>query len=273
MKTSKTYIVTWDELLYNGLDVDKQLSSANLDYLVFDVSSLPIERPNWVVAEKVRYYGHFYNSLVDFSKTNHDIFIFNAGDAITENHVECVRRIEQLMTTDENTWIASPRMAGDGSDGLNTLIHMSKKYRNLGLSLYINGIYVALHRDLALFILQYYEWLLKNKHMDFQEMTTGHCLDVVYASWALYNNKKIYRDWTFWLTTLPGTSYNTAKTAKECTNIKNRFVEFVSELGYNGETIKRIYDAIVDKEANYRGVEYPLLKAYPNLIHKNDLDY
>jgi len=69
MKTSKTYIVTWDELLYNGLDVDSQLSAAGIDYLVYDVTTSPTKRPNWVIAEKVRYYGHFYNSLEDFAKT------------------------------------------------------------------------------------------------------------------------------------------------------------------------------------------------------------
>jgi hypothetical protein len=274
MATSKTYIVTWDELLYNALDVDAQLSAAGLDYLVFDVSTNPEPRPNWVVAEKVRYYGHFYNSLADFVNTDHEIFIFNAGDAICEKQAKAVKRIEHLMEADKDVWLMSPRMEGDYSDGMSTLIKMSKKYYgSVGLSILINGIYVALRRELAVFIYEYYQWLFKNKHMDFYEMTSGHCLDVVYASWVLYNNKKIYRDWDMWMKTIPGTSYDTTRTFKECTHIKSMFKKYVGLLGYNEDTIQRIYDAISEKETEFRSVEYPVVKAYPNLIHERELDY
>ncbi len=109
--------------------------------------------------------------------------------------------------------------------------------------------------------------------MDFYEMTTGHCLDVVYASWVLYNNKKIYRDWNTWMYTIPGTSYNTANTTKECGHIKRTFKRYVGELGYNEDTIQRIYDAIAEKETQFRTDEYPIVKAYPNLIHERELDY
>lgn len=273
MKTSKSYTVTWDQLLYNAIDIDAQLSAAKIDYLVFDVTTSPAERPNWIAAEKVRYYGHFYNSLLDFSKTDHDIFIFNAGDAICENQAEAVRRIEDMMDLDEDVWLMSPRMEGDGTDGMGSLITMSKKHPGMGLSTFINGIYIALRREPALFILEYYNWLFKNKHMDFYEMTTGHCLDTVYSTWVLYNNKKIYRDWNFWMKTIPGTSYNIAKTEKECGHIKRTFKYFVESLGYNSDTIQRIYDAISDKDTNFRSTEYPVVKAYPNLIHEKYLEY
>ncbi len=273
MKTSKTYIVTWDELLYNAIDVDSQLSKANIDYLVYDVTTKPTERPNWIIAEKVRYYGHFYNSLEDFAKTDHDIFIFNAGDAICDNHADFVKIVEETMSLDDDIWIMAPRMGGDGSDGMVTLIEMSKKYKNLGLSTQINGIYVALSRELSMFILEYYRWILQKGYMNFANSITGHCLDTVYAAWTLYNNKKIYRQWDFWMTTVPGTSYNTSYGGRECGEIKNWFKEYVSFLGMNGSTVQHVYDAIVEKDTKFLGKTFPIEKAYPNLNWIKDLDY
>lgn len=273
MLTSKTYIVTWDEMLYNAIEVDRQLSDANLEYLVFDVSSQPEPRPNWVEAEKVRYYGHFYNSLVDFASTGHDVFIFNAGDAISDNHPEFVRRILDMMERDSNVWMMAPRMVNDGGDGMTTLIQMSKKYENIGLISHINGIYVSLRRELALVVLEYYQWLLKNGYMDFSTMITGHCLDTVYAAWTIYNNKKIYRDWVFTMETTKTTSYNTRTASQECNNIKRRFEEFVARKGGNNSTIRRIYEAIQENESVYRNNTYDIDKMYPLLANEKDLDY
>jgi hypothetical protein len=273
MKTSKTYIVTWDQLLYNALDVDEQLSAANIDYLVFDVTTEPTVRPNWVIAEKVRYYGHFYNSLVDFATTDHDIFIFNAGDAICENHPDFVKIVEETMSLDEDIWIMAPRMSGDGSDGMVTLIQMSKKYKNLGLSTQINGIYVALSRELALFILEYYKWILKKGYMNFANSITGHCLDTVYAAWTLYNNKKIYRQWDFWMSTVPGTSYNTSYGGRECNEIKSWFKEYIDHLGMNHYKLQHIYDGIIKKDTTYVRSTMPVLEVYLNLDREKDLDY
>lgn len=273
MLTSKTYIVTWDEMLDNGIDVDKQLSESGIDYLVFDVSTDPQPRPNWVAAEKVRYYGHFYNSLVDFAKTSHDVFIFNAGDAISDNHPEFVRRIEKMMGQDPDVWMMAPRMVNDGGDGTTTLIQMSKKYEDIALISHINGIYVSLRRELALFILEYFEWLLKHGYMNFSTMITGHCLDTVYAAWTIYNNKKIYRDWVFTMETTKTTSYNTRTASQECNNIKRRFEEFIARKGGNNSTVRRIYEAITENETVYRGGTYEIEKIYQLLTNEKDLDY
>lgn len=273
MFTSKTYIVAWDELKYNALDVDAQLTEAGLDFLVFDVCTEFEPRPNWVQAEKVRYYGHFYNSLVDFSKTEHDVFIFNAGDAFSSEHPKFVSRIESMMEADEDVWMMAPRMTNDGGDGFMTLIQMSKKYEDIGLAIHINGIYVSLRRELALFLLGYYEWLLSKNYMDFSRMISGHCLDTVYASWTIYNNKKIYRDWIFTMETGTTTSYHTGTAMTECRNVKNKFLEYVGRLGANPSAVQIIYDAIWDKEIYHYSTTYPILKAYPMLEREEDLDY
>lgn len=273
MFTSKTYVVTWDEMLYNAIDVDKQLSEAGLDYVIFDVSTRPEPRPNWIAAEKVRYYGHFYNALVDFAITEHEVFIFNAGDAISDRHPEFVERVLKMMEQDSDVWMMAPRMENDGGDGMTTLIQMSKKYEGMGLIGHINGIYVAMRRELALVLLGYYEWLLENKFMDFSTMITGHCLDTVYAAWTIYNNKKIYRDWDFWMQTIVSTSYSTRTAASECHNIKDRFSDYAGRLGGDSVKISHIYNCMRENETAKARETYPLLKMYPNLTSEEELDY
>lgn len=273
MLTSKTYVVTWDEMLYNGLDVDQQLSAAGLDYLVYDVSSNPEPRPNWIAAEKVRYYGHFYNSLSDFAATEHDIFIFNAGDAICDNHPAFVYRVQDMMGKDENVWLMAPRMTHDGGDGIVTLVQMSKKYENIGLISHINGIYVAMTRELALVVLDYFAWMLKNGHMDFSKMITGHCLDTVYAAWTIFKNKKIYRDWVFTMETTKVTSYATGTAGKECHTVKDWFATYCTRIGGDENKIRRIYSAIQRNDTAYARQTSSILELYPNLKSEEELDY
>lgn len=266
MLSSKTYIVAWDEMMSNSLDIHSQLKDSGLEYLVFDVSTNPIKRPNWVAAEKVRYFGHFYNSLVDFAKTDHEIFIFNAGDASTTDHPGFTQRVERMMDRDDTVWMMASHMENDGGTKKTTMIQMSRKYPDHSLTIHLNGIWVALRRELALVILNYYEWLLERGFMDFSKMISGHCLDTVYAAWTLYNNKKIYRDWSFTMTTGTTTSHDGATSANDCINIRDKFLEYVAELGHNPETISNIYLAIDDKAYNHAHETYPIEKAYPNLV-------
>lgn len=265
MVSSKTYVVVWDEVLDNVIDISNQLNLGDMDYLVFDISSKPIARLNWKVADKVRYYGHFYNGLVDFVNTEHEIFIFNAGDCFSNEHIKLAKDVELLMKNDPDAWIVSPRIINDELDGIKTMIDMSKIYKNYSLSTHVNGIWVALRRDLAVFILNYYNWLLRNKYMDFEKMISGYCLDIVYSAWTIYNNKKIYFNWSSNMTTIIGSTHDGTTTLSDCHNIKNRFIQYVNSLGINSDGIKTIYHAIDDKVNNYSDRGYPIHLIYPNM--------
>jgi hypothetical protein len=109
--------------------------------------------------------------------------------------------------------------------------------------------------------------------MDFETMVTGHCLDTVYAAWTLYNNKKMYRDWKFTMTTGVTTSYPTKNAYRDCANIKDRFKEYVSLIGGKSEVVQQIYNAIQENDSAYRDKSYPILKAYPLLNTEEELNY
>lgn len=263
--SSKTYVVAWDEVMPTSLDISAQLAEAELDYLVFDVSTNPQPRPNWVVAEKVRYFGHFYNSLVDFAKTGHEVFIWNAGDISGPFQAELTFSVERYMSKDEDIWLMGPAMVNDDPTGIMTMIDRSKKYYKFMLALHLNGLWVALKRELALFILGYYEWMLKHGYMDFSKMISGHCLDTVYAAWTMYNNKKIYRDMSFTLTCGTTTSHDGSTAGNDCTIIQEKFADYIATLGYSSNKIKDIYEGIYTKFTQAPNTGWPLDKVYPNL--------
>jgi hypothetical protein len=273
---SKTYTVAWDEVLDNVLDIDNQLKAANLDYLVFDVTSSPVERDGWVVADKVRYFGHFYNSLRDFVSSDADIFIFNAGDIYGSNQAELTKSVEESMSADEDIWIISPNITnecGPNQDPVPlTGIAKSKKYKDFVLTAHVNGIWVALRRALAKTIYDFYVWARGNGKMNFKTMTTGHGLDYLYCSWALYNNKKVYRNLSFEVTTGVVTSYSTANAKNELTTVIEGFISFVRKVGEDHETLRKTCEAIHDRLSKKRE-SYPIESIYLRLKNIEEFEY
>jgi hypothetical protein len=265
MVTSKSYTVAWDERKYVADDFSDQMDAGNREYIVWDVCSKPVDRKNWQVAEKVRYFGHFYNSLRDFATTDHEVFIWSAGDILCDDFVAFVSKVEGLFAIDPDIWLMSPHLPTDGGSGVCTAIDESTMYDDMFLTLNINGLYVVLRRSLVLVILEYFEWLLRNGHMNFKKMISGHCLDWVYSAWVIYNKKKTYRDMTSEMFEVDGTSYETNTALWECNNIRDRFVEYIDFVGGSGATVKKIFDAIHDNEDNHCHELLGIKKAYPNM--------
>lgn len=243
MATSKTYFVAWDEMLYNSVEVDKQLTEAGLDFLVFDVTTdASIDKPNWKVAEKVRYYGHFYNALVDFKTTDHLMFVFNAGDAFTDNHAEMTNRFTEMMEQDKNIWVIGPDLIWNGPTTKSTTLAVSKKYDNVNLTIHVDGTIIMLRRELALKILHFYEWMLFKNIMNFSTMHSGHSIDVVCCTMAILNNKKVYKDLNFPVTTRVGSSYSTDGN-KESAIVMDAFVNYLhGREGIDPRKIRHLYN-------------------------------
>ena len=273
---SKTYVVAWDEVMENCLDIDRQLKSAGLEYVIFDVSNVPVERENWVVAEKVRYFGHFYNGLKDFVGSDAEIFIFNAGDVYGNCQAEMTRSIEKAMAADPDIWIMAPNITNERGPGKDpvpyTAFDHSKKYPNYVLSMHICGIWVALSRELALKIYEYYEWALIRGRMNFEYMISGHGLDCLYAAWALYEGKKIYRDISFEVTTGEISSYDTSGAIFDYREVTTGFTQFVGSMYGSKTKIKFALDAI-QQRINIKSNSYPLALGYPYIQDLEEFDY
>lgn len=248
--SSKTYIVAWDEVKQNVVSTSYQLLKGNLDFLVFDVTSIPTPYKNWVIANKVRYYGHFYNSLVDFSYTDHSVFIFNAGDPVYNSFAKYTNRVEELFSADPDLWVLAPDFTRDEFKRDSSKILQSKHDSDLWLSTQTNGIWVALRREIAMKMLDFMDWMITTDRLDFTKMVSGWGLDYVYCSWSIYEGKKVYRDWSVTIEHPEGSSYQTS--GLDIENIFKYFDEYCMIQDINSKKIKSILETIKSK-ATFKG--------------------
>lgn len=195
---SKKYIVAWDGAIDNVLDISSQLAKSDIPHVFYNVSSIPNQNENWVTANDVRYYGHFFNALSDFmNNTKHDIFIFNAGDVQSDRHVEYVKYMEKVFEDTPNLVLFAPETSYDVFNGEASYLQKSTKYDNLYISTNTNGMYVAMTRKIASYMYLFYLWSKENTELvDFSKMVSGWGLDMCYCALAMIMNKAIYRDST-----------------------------------------------------------------------------
>jgi hypothetical protein len=260
--SSKTYIVAWDEVQQNVVSTSYQLLKGNLDFLVFDVTSIPTPYKNWVIADKVRYYGHFYNSLVDFSYTDHSVFIFNAGDPVYNSFAKYTNRVEELFSADEDLWVLAPDFTHDEFRRDSSKILKSKNDPDLWLSTQTNGIWIALRREIAIKILDFMDWMIETDRLDFTKMISGWGLDYVYCSWAIYEGKKVYRDWSVVMEHSNNSSYATGLPDLEA--IFKYFEEYCKISGINANKIKSIIKTMESKATFKNSLDLKISDVYIN---------
>lgn len=259
--SSKTYVVAWNEVKQNVINISNQLESSNLDFLVFDVCTEPGRFDRWLVSSKVRYYGHFYNALLDFCYTNHDIFIFNAGDPQYSNFAEFTKKAENIFD-DLDVWVVAPSFTHDYFDKEMSKIIESKTIKDLYLSTQANAIWVALHRDLAIRLLDFMHWMVESSRLDFNKMISGWGLDYVFCCWSIYEGKKIYRDWSTTMVHPVGSSYPGGE--EDMKIFLDSFYEYSKECGLSVNKIKSIIATIKSKAASGKLLDLKISDVYIN---------
>lgn len=263
--SSKTYVICWDGSIQNCLDIDNQLSTSDLDYLIYNVAGQEVNKNNWVRAENVRYYGHVHNALKDFEQTNYDIFIFNAGDPVYSDWVGYTKRLEALMSVDPDIYAVAPNMINDLFSNEGSFIAKSGVHRSLELCTHTNGIHFALSRELALFLKKYMDWAVESKKLLIPEMTSGWGIDTIFCSIAVYKNKKIYRD-----VSVTMFHPNTSSTVDEVGNreviaVLDSFEEFCKLNNIDADVIKIIYEIAYRKARERNNYKIDIKNLYMNL--------
>lgn len=267
MASSKVYTVAWDEVIDNSLNISDQLSSARIPHLIFNVSATANQTPSWRTADDVRYYGHFFTAIKDFLDTDHDIFIFHAGDIEYGRYHSYTKRIEKLFAENPNLAAFSPNSTNDVYSGVGSLIEQSSKYPELYLSTNTDGTYTSMTREMALYMQAFYDWSVETKAIDFSTMRSGWGLDHVYCSLAIYLNKIVYRDASTIVYHPVGKTYSQDVAIEEFYKTIAAFLRFAAEvldadpdrLKYLINTtlgkIKRFDENPLGKEAMYTDLE------------------
>ena len=239
--TSKTYIVSWDDVRQNVITTCMQLATNGKDHLVFNVGK-SLDLANWVDAEKVRYYGHFYNALADFVRSDADIFIFNAGDPVCLDHAEFTSKVERLFEKDPDMWVLAPSFPG-GTIYQDWRMHLadSKLHAADGLILasMTDGIWSALRREVATVMYEAFRWMLEKGLMDFTKMISGWGVDYCYCAYAMSQGKKVYRDMNTEMLHEIGKTSHKSDSMAEFINMMDGFYAYLA-VCVDRETAKKV---------------------------------
>jgi hypothetical protein len=242
--------VSWPEVEKNVIFTCMQLDLAGKDRLVFNVGE-PNEMVGWINAEKVRYYGHFYNALADFVRSDAEVFIFNAGDPVYDKHDEFTSKVERLFASDPDLWVLAPSFPG-GTLFQDWRMHIadSKLHQEDGLVLasMTDGIWSALRREVAVVLYEAMAWMLKNNILDFKNMVSGWGVDYCYCAYAMSQGRKVYRDMSVEMLHKPGSSYS-GNSMRELNRLLAGFRAYLVKHGReeDSERVWRLFGFINDK--------------------------
>lgn len=259
--SSKTYIICWDRALDNCLDIHSQLVDSSIDYVIYNVSSTDVELKNWIRVPDHRYYSNFYRALKDFIASEHDVFIFNAGDVEYPSYALYTKNIEYLFDRDRDIGAFAPNMTHDFFSGRGSSVANSSLHGGLVLSTHTNGIYTSLSRDVAEFMLNFMDWAKRNDVTDWKSIISGWGLDTAYCAYVVYKGKKIYRDANILMKHQEGTSYSESKASEEMNFVMEEFKKFCFYKGINPDKIQRLYDIAYSKVRTRRDVSISELYA------------
>jgi hypothetical protein len=265
MATSKTYVVAWDGAIENVLDISRQLLEGNVPHKFYNVSSTENQTEFWETAQDVRYYGHFFNSIKDFLSTDHDVFIFNAGDMGYRDYAGYTKFIEELFSENYNLGLFAPDCTNDVFVGEASTISASNKYPEMYLSTNTNGIYLAMSRDMAGYVSLFQDWSVSSGEIDFTKMRSGWGLDIAYCSLAIFLNKIIYRDSSVVMFHPTSQSYSQQQGLDEFYATINSFNKFAMDvLMIRPERLKHVIDKTLEKVRNPQGVSLSREIMYTN---------
>jgi hypothetical protein len=262
---SKTYIVSWDEVVSNTKDIADQMARHEHSYTVIDVTTVPTERPNWERTGTVRYYNHFIWALTDFINSNYDIFVFNAGDISFDSFGEYTSKAERIFSEDSSVWLLAPNCGNDQFTNEGAKIVDSKKEPGLYLATQTNGIWVFFSRDMAASLYEFLRWSIDGWRLDFTDMVSGWGLDTVYCGMAIYNNKKVYRDASVIVSHPKGSTYDYNKAEREYYDLVYAYLDYVAVCGENQNLAGKICQMSFEKVNQRQNLPLSIEKVYANL--------
>lgn len=226
----------------NTIKIESELVAGNFSHLIINKSSFQNESATWAKAKNTRYYGHFFTALEDFIlNPQHSIFIFNAGDPRWSDISGYTARLEQIFNENLNVGVVAPNQTNDPFTGKGSFVAESSVIPGLHLSTVINGIFVALSRDVAEIMHEYMTWAM-SRGIDFYSMVSGWGLDYAYCAASTYMNKYVYKDTTITMDHPLGSGYNYNIANNEWFSVLKSFMEFWQEKGNDHTLIKKMFN-------------------------------
>lgn len=234
-----TYLVAWDEVHFNAVEIDEQFMAAGQPITV--INSGNMKRDHWDNVGDIRYYRQFYHALKSFDNS-YDYMAFLCGDVSYTEWSKAIERANYILSTYNNTGLYAPHLThepwSEGSSKIGEVLGDDK----INISIQTDGIYAFIHKDIVKVLLDYFNFL--NDNIDLVEMKSGWGLDMIWSSIAIVNGLPILRDKRYVLFHPAGSSYDHSRATEEMNIMLSNFYSYLDSKGIDSEIYKTMHGKI-----------------------------
>lgn len=214
------YIVAWDSVFDNVLNIEEQLSSIN--YKVLNSSSKKVLSNNWENIENIWYFNQFKLALNDFVNSKEEFMCFICGDIEYNNFLEIYNRAEKIFN-DQSVGIYAPYFTHEAWGRQITEIDVVAD-SSLVISTQTDGLMTFISREIAEEMLNLMNYAY-GEHPEIETFKSGWGIDYTYCSLALMKKKLIYRDSDFYVTHPVNSNYDYGDAGMEM----HTFIKYAKE--------------------------------------------
>lgn len=269
-----TYLVAWDEVHFNAVEVEEQFMAAGQPITV--INSGNMKRDHWDNVGDIRYYRQFYHALKSFDPS-YDYMAFLCGDVSYTEWSNAIDRANHILSTYNNTALYAPHLTHEPWSENASKIGQVVGDEKINVSIQTDGIYVFIRKDIVATLLEYFNFL--DKRIDLTQMKSGWGLDMIWSSLALVNQLPILRDNRYVLFHPAGSSYDHSRATEEMNIMLSEFYAFLDSCGIDSMEYKKMHGKIygrMSKQEDCMAIEhfYKDLSLYKNIdyhiIYIND---
>lgn len=262
-----TYLVAWDEVHFNAVEIDEQFMAAGQPITV--INSGNMKRDHWDNVGDIRYYRQFYHALKNFD-TSYDYMAFLCGDVSYPEWSKAIERAKYILSTYTNTGLYAPHLTNEPWSEQSSKIGEIPEDEKINISIQTDGIYAFIHRDIVAVLLEYFDFL--NKNIDLTQMKSGWGLDMIWSSIAIINNLAILRDKQYVLFHPAGSSYDHSRATEEMNIMLSNFYLYLESKGIDSEAYKVMHGKIYGRMSHNPDC-MSVSDFYSNLSISKPIDY
>ena len=162
-----TYLVNWDAVLNNVLEIENLFINNNIPYKIINSSS--INKDHWLNVGDVRYYRQLYKAVQDFDRS-YEYMFWLAGDVSYHNWMSFLDKANLSIST-YNVYAYAPHLTSEPwHEGSSKIVNLDFD-KNTIISIQTDGIAVILHRDVVDMLEKYFDFL--SSKTDITQLTSG----------------------------------------------------------------------------------------------------
>jgi len=229
---SQVFLVSWDAVRSNVEHIEHQLP----DCIVLN-SGGRVDKPGWVNIGDVRFYNQFHEALKRFDVQN-DYLLFVLGDAYFYDWKYFKNRCDFIFRN-INVGAYAPHYDNSPWGIQQTKLQPLDVDGNLLISTQTDGIVIALHRDVVVEMVKFFDYLQEEGLVP--HMRGGWGLDYVWCTTAIQQRKLIIRDNSLTMAHPAGSSYSHGDAGVDMKKLLDAFITYSGKES-TGQIIQNIQE-------------------------------